>query len=1532
MPLFPIRVFVIALGLLLSVAGVSAATIVWSGASGTDTNWSTAGNWVGGTVPAGGDDVKLVDAGTNLVAGVANSLVDLSFGGYIGSLQFGQSNGFHTVQIAAGQTLNLTNVGGLFVGTSGDVGAARVLTNSIKGAGATLNLNNTAANLVLNQGQASANGSRAVLDLSGVDNFNANIFSIGIGSIHFQNAVAQRNSGILLLARTNNIRLNLTNTLANYATTGTPTNAIELVHVGAGNNASALSFLYLGQTNAVYVDSLGIGKSKASASSAATMTFNPAFAAPSAFFRGVGGNASRVTWWGIADMADSASSAQLSIGTNDFSLGTVDALVETMSLGRDCAPQHTSAGFNVGVLTFTAGTMDVNNLIAGNQVLGPATSFAGNLGIVNVNGAAAKLVVNNTLELGHTTVAFVPGTGGTNAAKTYGILNIRNGGIVLANRIIVGAASTNNNSITLNSGTLVVTNGIGSPASRPTTFAVTNATVRLNITGITNIFCANLVSSGATNLIGLDSVAVFASYPKQVTLIKFTSQLGVGVTNFGIGGALPAAAPGAYLSNNIANSSLDLVLPNDPRPVVTSTPNNFASAPGVDVTLAANYTGVAPLFPQWRKDGVNLADGPTGSGAILAGTSTASLTITNAQEAESGSYVIVVTNVFGAVTSAPPTSVTISTNDIAPIVTGPFNQTVTQGNSATFTASVSGNPAPYLQWQKNGADITGENLANLTIVNAQYPADQTTYSLVATNVAGKVTNSATLTVIVRPVITLQPVNVVVTNTQAAAFTVAATGVPAPSFKWSKNGSPLTDGGTLSGSSSATLAFSSVAPSDIATYSVTITNQAGVTNSASVTLTVNSLMPVTVLSPNNGATSAFYDTPLAITFNQTPTLRAAGTIKIFNASNSSTPVDTINLSLGNPQQRSFVGDGQSFTYYAVTISGSTATIYPHSSVMTSNQTYYVTVDNGVFTDASGAYFVGITDTNAWRFTTKPGGAVNPTSLVVASDGSGDFLTVQGAVNSIPSGNTTPSVINIRNGDYNEIVDIAGKHNVTFRGQSRLGTIVGYANNATFQVANGGSTHARMAFKVNANDIAIENLTVTNRTPVGGSQAEALMIESNARRFILNNAHVGSYQDTILANQNSSEAYFYNSQIEGQYDYIWGGGRLFFTNCELRTLVGSGGALNTGNLTASRTDLAGTNGFAFMRCQFTRIINTISNTTVADANGTAGGNVAFISCNFDANYTNPASSVISSQILWEFGNSNLDNTISRTFGLTALTEGDGRLTAARSSTIWLNGWVPALAPNIISQPTNRIASAGQAASFAVSATGIPEPTYQWLKNGSPISGATGASYNLPSAVRTNAGNYSVVAINSSGSVTSLVATLTYTGNVVPTTSPTSYVRPAGYSFKISVPDLAANWSDADGDALALASTISSTNGATVSYDASYIYYSNPNGVSDQINYTIGDGQGGTAAGLITITVSTNPVAGTPQSITVSGGSATVNFAGIPAYQYEIQRSTNFVDWVTVLTTNAPASGLFMFTDSFADLGGTSPATAFYRTAHP
>src|SRR5258708_2867982 len=161
--------------------------------------------------------------------------------------------------------------------------------------------------------------------------------------------------------------------------------------------------------------------------------------------------------------------------------------------------------------------------------------------------------------------------------------------------------------------------------------------------------------------------------------------------------------------------------------------------------------------------------------------------------------------------------------------------------------------------------------------------------------------------------------------------------------------------------------------------------------------------------------------------------------------------------------------------------------------------------------------------------------------------------------------------------------------------------------------------------------------------------------------------------------------------------------------------------------------------------------------------------------------------------------------------------------------------------------------------------------------------------------------------------------------PAATASTYSRQAAFSLKILIPDdLATHWSDADGDPVALTAAIASTNGAAASYDNNYVYYTNPNNVTDHLNYTIADGQGGTGSAIIAITVNTAPSVGSAQNITVSGNSATVNFAGIPAYQYEIQRSTNLVDWVTLLTTNAPANGLFNFTHNFNDLGAIAPSS--------
>jgi polygalacturonase len=563
-----------------------AGTVVWNGASGTNTNWSNGTNWAGSASPAAADDVKFFDAGAVATVSNINNVVDGAFNGTIGSLQYGNTNNFHTTLISAGQTLNLTGTNGLSVFMPAQdtaAGPAKSVFAMITGPGATLNLGNTNANLVINQSHTNSPGGRATLDLSGLDTFTANLNRLGIGTVSLPNSRNpgggtgnQRCLGTLYLAKTNLIRLNYAVPLATYLAANA-TNALELSR-NPGNNAGGISFLYLGRSNAFYLDSIGVGRDKASATAAGWFGFNPAFtnSNPTAYFRGAGGDSSRVTWWGIGDMNASGSSLQVSVGTSDFSNGTVDALVNVMSLARDGSVLTTAGANNQGVLTFTAGTVDVNTLYVGNQSLGGGSS-GGNynacIGIVNVNGSNATLVVNNNLVLGRTV------TNSVTAQLTSGTLNI-NQGIVRANTITVGAVSTNN-TINLMGGTLVVTNASGTntvgTVDRPvTSLTFSNAMLWLSVNsnGVPSVAVSTLRTSGTTNSIGLVSVPIFPAYPTQLVLIKYTTLDSYG---FGLANS-PASAPGAYLVNNAANQSIDLVLTSGPTPRVGGL--SFLQQPG----------------------------------------------------------------------------------------------------------------------------------------------------------------------------------------------------------------------------------------------------------------------------------------------------------------------------------------------------------------------------------------------------------------------------------------------------------------------------------------------------------------------------------------------------------------------------------------------------------------------------------------------------------------------------------------------------------------------------------------------------------------------------------------------------------------------------------------------------------------------------------------------------------------------------------------------------------------------------------------
>ena len=177
---------------------------------------------------------------------------------------------------------------------------------------------------------------------------------------------------------------------------------------------------------------------------------------------------------------------------------------------------------------------------------------------------------------------------------------------------------------------------------------------------------------------------------------------------------------------------------------------------------------------------------------------------------------------------------------------------------------------------------------------------------------------------------------------------------------------------------------------------------------------------------------------------------------------------------------------------------------------------------------------------------------------------------------------------------------------------------------------------------------------------------------------------------------------------------------------------------------------------------------------------------------------------------------------------------------------------------------------------------------------------------------------------GSTNSLTQAVT---NHPPLAATMTVNRTAGLSLLIAFSDLSTNWSDADGDTVTLASlNLLTTNGVMLATNASDISYANGQNVNDQFSYTVSDGQGGTARGLVNIVVVAS-IWGLAQSVSVSNGTATVFFTVVPGYSYTAQRSTNLVNWLTILTTNAPSGGVIQITDNFIDLN-LPPSSAFYR----
>jgi len=343
-------------------------------------------------------------------------------------------------------------------------------------------------------------------------------------------------------------------------------------------------------------------------------------------------------------------------------------------------------------------------------------------------------------------------------------------------------------------------------------------------------------------------------------------------------------------------------------------------------------------------------------------------------------------------------------------------------------------------------------------------------------------------------------------------------------------------------------------------------------------------------PAPGAVNVCPDTPLRLTFDSPPVLGTAGKIQIHDAADDRV-VETIDVI--SPTALKTIGGYPNFKYYPVIITGNVAAIYPLNGELACGKTYYVTIDAGVFKNGTDDY-ASLDQAAAWRFTTRSAPpAAGAEKYTVAADGTGDFCTVQGALDFVPEGNTKPVTIFIRKGVYNELIFLVGKDDIRLIGEDRKQTVIAYANNDKFNhnsanpyssggspVMGKGNIYRRGVLLAHyVKNLVLANLTVRNTTPHGGSQAEAVILNGSPEaRAYLTDLDLSSYQDTLQIN---GQAYVSNCYIEGDVDFMWGTGPCFFENCICRSLNST--VAKGGYYTQIRNPPA-SHGYVYLHCTF------------------------------------------------------------------------------------------------------------------------------------------------------------------------------------------------------------------------------------------------------------------------------------------------------------------------------------------------------------